>query len=94
MSQSSNWRTDQEVDVLAMSTDFKSGEAESAGRAVWYVTEAFGEFGGVEKKRPKQSSGQVVYSDFDVSFALLGLEIETDFKEQLYPLAGEIRHFA
>lgn len=49
------------LDVLAMSTDFRSGEAESAGRAVENVgMEAFGEFGGVEEKRPKQSSGQVV----------------------------------
>ena len=44
-----------------MSTDFRSGELESAGRAAWYVgMEVFGEFGGVEEKRPKQSSGQVV----------------------------------
>ena len=49
------------LDVLAMSTDFKSGELESAGRAVGYVgMEAFGESGGVEEKRPKQSSGHVV----------------------------------
>lgn len=47
--------------TMAMSTDFRSGEAESAGRAVENVgMEAFGEFGGVEEKRPKQSSGQVV----------------------------------
>lgn len=44
-----------------MSTDFIAGEAESAGRAVGYVgMEAFGEFEGVEEKRPRQSSGQVV----------------------------------
>ena len=48
-------------DVLAMSTDFRWGEAESAERAVGYVgMEALGEFEGVEEKRPKQSSGQVV----------------------------------
>lgn len=48
-------------DVLAMSTDFRSGDKDSVGRAVEYVgVEAFGEFGGVEEKRPKQSSGQVV----------------------------------
>lgn len=51
----------QNLDVLAMSTDLMSGEAESAGRAEEYVgKEAFGELGGVEEKRPKQSSGQVV----------------------------------
>lgn len=47
--------------TMAMSTDLISGEAESAGRAVEYVgIEAFGEFGGVEEKMPKQSSGHVV----------------------------------
>lgn len=49
------------LDVLAMSTDFRSGEAEHVGRAVGYVgMEAFGESGRVEEKRPKQSSGHVV----------------------------------
>ena len=44
-----------------MSTDFRSGEAESARWAVTKVgMDAFGELGWVEEKRPKQSSGQVV----------------------------------
>ena len=49
------------VDILAISTDFRSGEAESAGWAAENVgMKALGEVGGVEEKRPKQSSGQVV----------------------------------
>ena len=44
-----------------MSTDFRSGVAESAGWAAEKVgKEAFGEFDETEEKRPKQSSGQVV----------------------------------
>ena len=44
-----------------MRTDFRSGEAESAGWETEKVgKEAFGEFDGTEEKRPKQSSGQVV----------------------------------
>ena len=47
--------------ILAMSTDFRSGVAESAGWAAEKVgKEAFGEFDETEEKRPKQSSGQVV----------------------------------
>ena len=48
------------IDLLAMSTDFRSGEVESAGRAVGYVgMKVFGDSAGVEEKRPKHSSGQV-----------------------------------
>lgn len=51
----------QNLDILAMSADFRSEQFESAGRAVAYVgMEAFGEFGEVEEKKPRQSSGQVV----------------------------------
>ena len=47
--------------ILAISTDFRSGVAESAGWAAEKVgKEVFGEFDGTEEKRPKQSSGQVV----------------------------------
>ena len=49
------------IHILAMSTDFRSGVAESAGWAAEKVgKEAFGELDGTEEKRPKQSSGQVV----------------------------------
>ena len=49
------------LDILAISTDFRSGVAESAGWAAEKVgKEVFGEFDGTEEKRPKQSSGQVV----------------------------------
>ena len=49
------------LDILAISNDFRSGVAESAGWAAEKVgKEVFGEFDGTEEKRPKQSSGQVV----------------------------------
>lgn len=49
------------LDILAISTDFRSGKAESAGWAVENVgMEALGEVGRVEEKRPKQTSGQVL----------------------------------
>ena len=50
-----------DLHILAISTDFRSGVAESAGWAAEKVgKEVFGEFDGTEEKRPKQSSGQVV----------------------------------